>query len=166
MEPLSVAIHSVSNISQLRTNQTVVVFGAGPVGLLCMAVARALGAARVVAVDIVPARLEFAKAYAATDAYLPPAPLDGEAREAYSERNARQMMEQLGLEERGPKGVDLVVEASGAEVSIQTGILIAKQGGSFVQVRAFYSRLLCPLSSPFLLTPEFFARRSAWARRT
>ena len=76
--------------------------------------------------------------------------LDGEAREAYSERNARQMMEQLGLEERGPKGVDLVVEASGAEVSIQTGILIAKQGGSFVQVRAFYfpSSLLSVVAFP------------------
>ena len=45
MEPLSVAIHSVANTSQLRANQSVVVFGAGPVGLLCMAVARALGAA-------------------------------------------------------------------------------------------------------------------------
>ena len=45
------------------------------------------------------------------------------------------VMQQLGLEERGPTAIDLVVEASGAEVSIQTGILIAKHGGSFVQVR-------------------------------
>ena len=134
MEPLSVAIHSVANISQLRTNQSVVVFGAGPVGLLCMAVARALGASRVIAVDIVPARLEFAKSYAATDTYVPPPMQEGEAREAYSARNAQAMMTQLDIEERGPKAIDLIVEASGAEVSIQTGILIAKHGGSFVQV--------------------------------
>ena len=135
MEPLSVGIHSVANIGALKPSESVVVFGAGPVGLLCMAVARALGASRVVAVDIVPSRLEFAKAYAATDVYLPPAPQEGEARAAYSARNARAMMDALGIAERGPTAIDLVVEASGAEVSIQTGILIAKHGGSFVQVR-------------------------------
>ena len=46
-------------------------FGAGPVGLLCMAVAKALGARRVIAVDIQQERLDFAKSYAATDIYLP-----------------------------------------------------------------------------------------------
>ena len=141
MEPLSVAIHSVANISQLRPNQSVVVFGAGPVGLLCMAVARALGASRVIAVDIVPSRLEFAKQYAATDTYLPPKFQEGESRLAYSRRNAKQMQEQLGLEERGRKAVDLVVDASGAEVSIQTGIYIAKHGGRYVQVRMLPNRL-------------------------
>ena len=144
MEPLSVAIHSVANTSQLRANQSVVVFGAGPVGLLCMAVARALGASRVIAVDIVPSRLEFAKQYAATDTYAPPKFQEGESRSAYSQRNAKLMMEQLGLAERGPAGVDLVVEASGAEVSIQTGILIAKYGGSFTQVRLGFRPIELP----------------------
>lgn len=134
MEPLSVAIHAVANIAQLRANQSVVVFGAGPVGLLCMAVARALGASRVVAVDIVPSRLEFAAKYAATETYTPPKLQEGETRPAYSERNANAMKEQLKIAERGPQGIDLVVDASGAEVSIQTGIHIAKHGGTFIQV--------------------------------
>jgi D-xylulose reductase len=51
--------------------QVCIVFGAGPVGLLCMAVAKALGARRVIAVDINQERLDFAKSYAATDIYLP-----------------------------------------------------------------------------------------------
>ena len=139
MEPLGVAIHSVANIGALKPSENVVIFGAGPVGLLCMAVAKALGAARVIAVDIVPSRLEFAKGYAASDTYVPPKFQEGESRSAYSQRNAKLMMEQLGLAERGPAGVDLVVEASGAEVSIQTGILIAKYGGSFTQVRLGFS---------------------------
>jgi len=134
MEPLSVAIHSVANIAGFRSNQTCVVFGAGPVGLLCMAVAKALGASRVIAVDIVQERLNFAKTYAATETYLPPPFQAGESRLAYSQRNAKQMREQLGIEERGPKAIDLVVDASGAEVSIQTGILIARSGGTYVQV--------------------------------
>jgi D-xylulose reductase len=38
------------------------------------------------------------------------------------------------VEDRGSKAIDVVLDASGAEVSIQTGILIAKVGGTFVQV--------------------------------
>lgn len=71
MEPLSVAVHSTSTLGKLKTGQSVVVFGAGPVGLLIMAVAKALGARRVIAVDINPDRLAFAKTYAATDVYQP-----------------------------------------------------------------------------------------------
>ena len=71
MEPLSVAVHSVKTLGQCSTNQIVLVFGAGPIGLLCMAVARALGARRVVAVDIMKEKLNFARSYAATDVFLP-----------------------------------------------------------------------------------------------
>ncbi|RPD67225.1 xylitol dehydrogenase [Lentinus tigrinus ALCF2SS1-6] len=139
MEPLSVAVHAIATISQLRATQSVAVFGAGPVGLLCMAVARALGASRVVAVDVVPARLAFAQEYAATETYAPlePEMRDGDHPEgtlAYSLRNARAMMVQLGIGERGPSGIDLAVDASGAEVAIQTGLLVVKHGGTFVQV--------------------------------
>jgi len=134
MEPLSVAIHAVANIAEMKPNYKVVVFGAGPVGLLCMAAARALGASRVIGVDIVPHRLDFAKSYAATDVYLPPKFEPGETKMAYSERNANTMKAQLGIDERGPTAIDLVVDASGAEVSIQTGIFVARQGGTYVQV--------------------------------
>ncbi|KAK7054268.1 hypothetical protein R3P38DRAFT_1491912 [Favolaschia claudopus] len=44
------------------------------------------------------------------------------------------MQQQLGIEDRGPQAVDLVIDASGAEVSIQTAFYIAKTGGTFVQV--------------------------------
>ncbi|OBZ70304.1 putative D-xylulose reductase A [Grifola frondosa] len=147
MEPLSVAVHSVSNIAQLRANQSVVIFGAGPVGLLCMAVAKALGARRIIAVDIVPSRLEFARGFAATETYTPSPLQPGEPRLAYSERNANIMMQTLGIEERGPKSIDLVVDASGAEVSIQTGILIAKQGGTFVQVGMGAAEIVIPVTT-------------------
>lgn len=71
MEPLAVAVHSVKTLGQCSTNFNVIVFGAGPIGLLCMAVARAMGARRVIAVDIMSDKLEFARGYAATDVYLP-----------------------------------------------------------------------------------------------
>lgn len=71
MEPLAVGVHSVKTLGQCTTNQVVVVFGAGPIGLLCMAVAKALGARRIIAVDIMQDKLDFALSYAATDAFLP-----------------------------------------------------------------------------------------------
>ena len=53
----------------------------------------------------------------------------------YSRRNAAAMKEKLGIVDAGPGQVDLVVDASGAEASIQAAILIVKAGGTFVQVR-------------------------------
>ncbi|KIM46077.1 hypothetical protein M413DRAFT_441139 [Hebeloma cylindrosporum] len=134
MEPLAVGVHSVSNLGGLRTNQTIAVFGCGPVGLLCMAVAKAIGASRIIAVDIIPARLDFAKAYAATETYLPVKPEEGESKIDYSRRNAANMKKVLNIDDRGKTSIDLVIDASGAEVSIQTGFYIVKSGGTFVQV--------------------------------
>jgi D-xylulose reductase len=134
MEPLSVAVHAVSSLANFSANQTIAVFGCGPVGLLCMAVAKALGAARIVAIDIVPSRLEFAKSYAATDTFLPPPFEAGETKMAYSKRASALLKQQLGVEERGPNSLDVVIDASGAEVCIQMALLIAKIGGTFVQV--------------------------------
>lgn len=101
-----------------------------------MAVAKALGASRVIAVDIVPSRLEFAKSYAATHTWLPPKPEQGESKMNYSRRNAAAMKKEFGIVDSGPGEIDLVVDASGAEVSIQTAILVAKCGGTVVQVSA------------------------------
>jgi D-xylulose reductase len=97
-------------------------------------VARALGAERIIAVDIVPSRLEFAKSYVATDTFKPPTPKDGEPKLVFSRRSADQMKEQLCIQSRGTKAIDLVVDTSGAEVSIQTALEIVKFGGTHVQV--------------------------------
>lgn len=101
-------------------------------GLLCMAIAKALGASRIIGIDINLSRLEFAKQYAATHTYLP---LKPEEEVEYGRRNAADMKKQLGITERGSGGIDLVIDASGAEASIQTAIYIVKAGGTVVQVR-------------------------------
>ncbi|KAH8116791.1 xylitol dehydrogenase [Phellopilus nigrolimitatus] len=134
MEPLSVAVHAVSYIAKACVGQNVVVFGCGPIGLLCMAVAKAFGMARIIAIDIVPARLEFAKTYAATDTFLPPLPVQGESKIVYSKRTVAFLRETLGVEERGPKSIDLVIDATGSETCIQMGFYVAKIGGTYVQV--------------------------------
>ncbi|OJD28358.1 D-xylulose reductase A [Blastomyces percursus] len=121
MEPLSVAVH-ITKQARVQPGHSVVVFGVGPVGLLCCAVARAFGASKVIAVDIQPARLEFAAQYAATGVYEP-------AREESAEKNA----ERLRVQHRLGRGADIAIDASGAESSVHTGIHVLKTGGTYVQ---------------------------------
>ncbi|ODA79215.1 hypothetical protein RJ55_04808 [Drechmeria coniospora] len=120
VEPLAVAVHMVKQAA-VRPGQSLVVMGAGPVGLLCAAVGRAFGAAKVVSVDIDPSRLDFAADFAATHTYLsePRAP----------EANAEAIRDRAGL----PRGADAVIDASGAEQSIQVGQHVVRPGGTYIQ---------------------------------
>jgi L-iditol 2-dehydrogenase len=70
LEPLGVAIHAV-DLAHLRVGASVGVFGCGPIGLLLLQVARAAGAATIVAVDPLPHRLEAARRLGADLALTP-----------------------------------------------------------------------------------------------
>ncbi|KAH6651216.1 chaperonin 10-like protein [Chaetomium tenue] len=120
IEPLAVAVHIVKQ-ARVQPGQSVVVMGAGPVGLLCGAVARAFGATKVVAVDIVQGKLDFARGYAATHTYL--------SQRVSAEENARNLVAAAELGE----GADVVIDASGAEPSIQASLHVVRMGGTYVQ---------------------------------
>ncbi|SGY35147.1 BQ5605_C002g01731 [Microbotryum silenes-dioicae] len=147
MEPLSVAVMAVARVARMPLGANVVVFGAGPVGLLTMAVAKALGARKVIAVDIQQARLEFAASYAANDYFIPPPTKEGESRLEYSSRSAQEIRSRFGFGERGSTGVDLVVDCTGAEVCIQTGVYVVKHGGTCVQVGMGNDSINIPMST-------------------
>jgi len=120
IEPLAVGVHIVRQ-AVVTPGQSVVVMGAGPVGLLCAAVAKAFGASKVVSVDIVDSKLAFAKDFAATHTY--------KSQRVSAEENAKNIKELVGL----PGGVDVVIDASGAEPSIQTSLHTVRMGGTYVQ---------------------------------
>lgn len=63
VEPLSIAVHYCGLAGNLQ-GRSVGVFGAGPIGLLCSAVAQAFGA-KVVNVDVVDSQLAFARTFGA-----------------------------------------------------------------------------------------------------
>lgn len=70
IEPSAVLIHAVERAKStgiLRFNSRVVVQGCGPIGLICIAVLRAMGTENIVAVDGEAKRLEFAKLMGATE---------------------------------------------------------------------------------------------------
>jgi L-iditol 2-dehydrogenase len=120
VEPLSIAVHYCGLAGNLQ-GKSVAVFGAGPIGLLCCAVAQAFGAAKVVVIDAVATRLAFATEFGADDTYMMEA--------AFPETNAQQLMEKARLD----TGFDVVVDVTGAEPCINCGIAALKRGGVFVQ---------------------------------
>ena len=95
-EPLSGAWKGVVQYSQVSVGEDVVVIGVGGIGLLCLMVARAAGAGRLVAVDPSPYARKNAMALGATHAVDP---AQGDPKQ--------QVYEIL------PAGPDLVVEAAG-----------------------------------------------------
>ncbi|EEY23785.1 D-xylulose reductase A like protein [Verticillium longisporum] len=120
IEPLAVAVH-ITRQAAVTPGASVVVMGAGPVGLLCAAVSRAFGATKVVSVDIVQSKLDMARDLASTHTYL--------SQRLPAEENAAALKAQCGL----GKGADVVIDASGAEPSIQTSLHTVRMGGTYVQ---------------------------------
>ena len=61
--------YQAAEMGGIRKGDTVVVFGAGPVGIMAARCAWLFGAGRVIVIDCVDYRLEFAKRYAPCEAY-------------------------------------------------------------------------------------------------
>lgn len=59
LEPLGVAIHGCRRAA-LAKNSTILIFGAGAVGLLCAAMSKVYGAKTVIIADIQAERVDFA----------------------------------------------------------------------------------------------------------
>jgi L-idonate 5-dehydrogenase len=113
VEPLAVALHAVRRAEALLpggvVGRDVLVNGAGPIGLLTMAVAKHLGAASVTAADLSPAALALATAIG-VDATVDVSagPLTGE--------------------------YELAIEASGAPAALGSVLHATARGGAVVQV--------------------------------
>ncbi|KAL4913661.1 chaperonin 10-like protein [Aspergillus aurantiobrunneus] len=128
VEPLSVAVHAV-RLAGMKPGDSVVVFGAGTVGVFAAAVAREFGARVVVSVDVLEKRLEFARKVVGDDVSRTIVPDTALA----PERNARRILTIPGLDLDSDGGVDIVIDASGAESSVQTAIYALRMGGTYVQ---------------------------------
>lgn len=134
VEPLAVAVHSIT-LAEIRPGHKVVVFGAGPVGILCAAVARQFGAVEVISVDMNAARLEFVEGFAATGGFTPDTTVDGAT-------NAAAIIDRFQLD----RGADVVIEASGAEPCVQMGIHVLAPGGTYVQTGCGKPNVTVPLT--------------------
>jgi (R,R)-butanediol dehydrogenase/meso-butanediol dehydrogenase/diacetyl reductase len=107
VEPTTVALHAV-NRTPPRFTDTVIVQGCGPIGLLTLQVAKAAGAATVVAVEPNAHRRALALTVGADEALDP-----AQARERF-----------------GAAGADLVYECAGAAPTVQAAVDLVRQGGT------------------------------------
>jgi L-iditol 2-dehydrogenase len=117
LEPLGVAIHAV-DLGHLRVGTSVAVLGCGPIGLLLLQVARAAGAAAVVAVDPLPHRVAAAQRLGADLALTPeevgdPGTL---ARRAGGDRH----------------GVHVAFEVAGTDDAVDLAVAAARPGARVV----------------------------------
>jgi len=121
LEPLGVAIHAVG-LAHLKPGQAVTVLGAGPIGLLTAAVARASGAGEIYITEPLAYRRQFALDYVATvasDAALNPNDTDVVA-------------EVVRL--TGGRGVDVAFEAAGAPETTDQAAGLVRPGGQVVVI--------------------------------
>jgi L-iditol 2-dehydrogenase len=110
-EPLAGAWKGVIQYSQMSIGEDVVVIGVGSIGLLCMMVARAAGAARLIAVDTSDHALRNAIRLGASHTVNPNR---GDARER--------------VYEIIPEGPDLVVEAAGPIEAVRLMVDLRRRG--------------------------------------
>lgn len=119
LEPLGVAIHAV-DLGKIRPADSVAIFGAGPIGLLILAVARVSGAHPIYVFDPLPERRAQALKLGATAAFDVPA-------------DSAAVIAPLTAA-TGGRGVDVVFEAADAGRSVDLSFDAARCGGRVVLV--------------------------------
>jgi len=111
-EPLGNAVQTVF-AGGGPSSKSVVIYGCGPIGILAIEICRALGAAKIIAVDIKPYRLELAKKFG------PDHVIDGSKVDPQKEI--------MGLTHG--EGADILLEMSGSQVAFAEGLKVVKTGG-------------------------------------
>lgn len=117
IEPLAVGFHAALQ-GDAHLGQKAVVMGAGCIGLVSMMALKARGVSEVYVVDIMEKRLKKALELGA----------DGVINGA--EENVEQKIRQI----TDGRGVDLVIETAGTEITTRQAISIAKKGSNIVLV--------------------------------
>jgi threonine dehydrogenase-like Zn-dependent dehydrogenase len=119
-EPLSCAFHAVER-AEIRFDDTVVVAGAGPIGLSAVAGARQKNPLRLIALDVVDEKLELAKRVGA-DVAINITTEDAVAR-------VRELT--------GGHGADVYIEATGHPSAVPQGLDLLRKLGRFVEYSVF-----------------------------
>jgi L-iditol 2-dehydrogenase len=120
-EPLAVMIHMLELI-EIRAGDTVAVTGAGPIGMLCAAIAKASGAGRVFIADRLPYRLKLAMSMGADVAI-----------DTHAESTAPGLVETV-MDATHGRGADVVLEASGSPEMVNAAIRLTRMGGTVMLI--------------------------------
>jgi len=112
IETVSIGVHA-ANRTSVRLNDTVVVVGAGAVGLTALQAIRLRGAGKVVVTDLSPWRLDLARRFGA---------------DVVIRADRPDLLDRL-RQATGREGADAVIEAVGVQASVDTALEITRKGG-------------------------------------
>jgi L-iditol 2-dehydrogenase len=115
-EPLACVLHGVEE-AEVKLGDTVAVIGAGPIGLLHLLVARKIGAGKVIMIDLVEERLQFAEKLGA-DETINVGKVDS--------------MEEVKRLTSG-YGADVVIEAIGLPATWEQALRLVRKGGTVLE---------------------------------
>ncbi|MGE5618705.1 MAG: zinc-dependent alcohol dehydrogenase [Sphingomonadaceae bacterium] len=133
VEPLAVGIHS-ARMAKLQLGDSALVLGSGPIGLCCIAAARASGATHIVATDTYDFNLELARKVGATAAV-----------NVRKEDNLAQVV----ADHVRPEGVDVAFVTAGFSSVVQQGLIHVRKQGRVLLVALFDEPISLP--DPFLI---------------
>lgn len=115
---------------RIRLGDTVAVFAEGPIGLCATLGAKLMGASKIFAVDTDRDRLVIARKFGAT-AVIP----------------ADQDPVELILKLTDGRGVDVAIEALGAQTTFENGLRVLRPGGTLSSVGVYSGHLRIPLDA-------------------
>jgi L-iditol 2-dehydrogenase len=116
-EPLSIAVHAVS-LAHIRPYDSALIVGAGPIGLLTLAVLRLTGVNMIAVSDASDARLEMARA------------LGAQVTINVIRQNPRQVVNEF----TNGSGVDLAFEAVGLSTTAQQSLEVTRNKGTVIWI--------------------------------
>jgi L-iditol 2-dehydrogenase len=143
-EPLSCCLNGMMR-ADLEPGSDVAIIGDGPIGLLHLQLAHALGAARVIVTGMIDQRLERARKLGAVTA------LNAAKGDAAGE--VKKQFENLGA--------DVVVVAVGSAGALQEAIKMVKKGGRIIQFAGIYPEVDVPLGARFIHYSEVWLTGSS-----
>lgn len=117
IEPLSVGFYA-ANQGDVQVGDTVIILGAGCIGLVTLLACKAHGAGQIIVADLVEARLEKAKELGAT------AVINSKEVDVFQEVNRL----------TGKRGADVVFETAGSAVTIAQTPFLVRRGGTVTLV--------------------------------
>lgn len=115
-EPLACVLHGVEEVG-VKLGDSVVIIGAGPIGLLHLLTTKKIGAEKVILIDLVEERLDFARALGADETI--------NARKENVEEKVRQLT--------GGYGADVVIEAIGLPATWEQALKLVRKGGKVLE---------------------------------
>jgi threonine 3-dehydrogenase len=124
LDPFGNAVHATTAVDM--RGQRVAIFGAGPIGLFSILLARSFGAAKIIAVDVNPANLAMAKELGAHET------IQIQKKEKAHDWEADPEVVERIMELTYGKGVDISMEMAGPFSSVNNCIDSTRRGGHVI----------------------------------